>query len=56
MKAIRVRAFGDPEAMRLEEVSDLHPGPKQVLVRVKAAGVNPTDTYTRAAFWHGLPE
>jgi len=32
----------------LEEVPDLHPGPKQVLVRVKAVGVNPTDTYTRA--------
>jgi len=48
MKAIRVRAFGDPEVMQLEEMPNLHPGPKQVLVRVKAAGVNPTDTYTRA--------
>jgi NADPH2:quinone reductase len=34
--------------MQLEDVPDLHPGPKQVLVRVKAAGVNPTDTYTRS--------
>jgi NADPH2:quinone reductase len=34
--------------MLLEEMPDLHPGPKQVLVRVKAVGVNPTDTYTRA--------
>jgi NADPH2:quinone reductase len=34
--------------MELEDVPDLHPGPKQVLVRVKAAGVNPTDTYTRS--------
>jgi NADPH2:quinone reductase len=34
--------------MKLEDVPDLHPGPKQVLVRVKATGVNPTDTYTRA--------
>ena len=48
MKAIRVRAFGGPEVMLLEEMPDLHPGPKQVLVRVKAVGVNPTDTYTRA--------
>jgi NADPH2:quinone reductase len=48
MKAIRVRAFGGPEVMQLEDVPDLHPGPKQVLVRVKAAGVNPTDTYTRS--------
>ncbi len=48
MKAIRVRAFGGPEAMVLEDMPDLHAGPKQVLVRVKAAGVNPTDTYTRS--------
>jgi NADPH2:quinone reductase len=32
----------------LEDMPDLHPDPKQVLVRVKAAGVNPTDTYTRS--------
>jgi NADPH2:quinone reductase len=36
--------------LQLEDVADLHPGPKQVLVRVKAAGVNPTDTYT----WSGM--
>jgi NADPH2:quinone reductase len=48
MKAIRVHAFGDPEVMQLEKMPDLHPGAKQVLVRVKTAGVNPTDTYTRA--------
>ena len=34
--------------MQLEEIPDLHPGPHQVLVRVKAIGVNPTDAYTRS--------
>ena len=34
--------------MQLEQIPDLHPDYKQVLVRVKAVGVNPTDTYTRA--------
>jgi NADPH2:quinone reductase len=48
MKAIRVKAFGGPEVMHLEDVPNLQPNSKQVLVRVKAAGVNPTDTYTRA--------
>ena len=48
MKAIRVQAFGGPEVMQLEDLPDLHPGPKQAVVRVKAVGVNPTDTYTRA--------
>jgi NADPH2:quinone reductase len=43
-----VRAFGGPEVMVLENLPDLHAGAKQVLVRVKAAGVNPTDTYTRS--------
>src|SRR5579872_7228194 len=47
MKAIRVHEFGGPEVLKLEEVPDLHPGPGQVLVRVKAAGVNPYETYMR---------
>lgn len=48
MKAIRVNEFGPPEVMTLEEVPDLRPGPNQVVVRIKAAGVNPTDTYSRS--------
>ena len=47
MKGIRVHEVGDPEVMRLEEVPDLQPGAGQVVVRVKAAGVNPVDTYIR---------
>lgn len=48
MKAIRVYETGGPEVMKLEGVPDLKPGPGQVVVRVKAAGVNPVDTYIRA--------
>jgi len=47
MKAIRVREFGGPEVLKVEEVPTPKPGPGQVLVRVKAAGVNPYDTYMR---------
>src|SRR5580700_9503291 len=47
MKAIRVREFGGPEQLQLQEVPDLHAGPGQVVVQVKAAGVNPYDTYMR---------
>ena len=47
MKAIRVNEFGGPEVLKLEDVPDLHAGAGQVVVRVKAVGVNPYDTYMR---------
>ena len=55
MKAIRVHQFGDPSVMKLEEVSDRPAGPGQVLVNVKAAGVNPVDTYIRSGNYAALP-
>jgi len=39
--------FGGPEALQVVEVPEPHAGPGQVRVRVRAAAVNPTDTYTR---------
>src|SRR3954470_12851690 len=48
MKAIRVTTHGGPEVLKFEEVAVPEPGPEQVLVRVRAAGVNPVDTYIRA--------
>jgi NADPH2:quinone reductase len=41
--------------MRLEEVPDLKPGPGQVVVRVRAGGVNPADTYTRSGTYARRP-
>ncbi len=55
MKAIRVQEFGAPAVMRLEEVADPQPGAGQVLVRVKAAGVNPVDTYIRSGIYANRP-
>lgn len=51
MKAIRLHAFGEPEAMVLETVPDPVPAAGQVLVRIRAAGVNPVDTYLRAGIY-----
>ena len=48
MRAIRVNEFGGPEVMQLEDVQDLNAGPGQVVVRIRAIGVNPVDTYIRA--------
>jgi len=55
MKAIRVHQFGGPEVLKLEEVPDPKPGPGQVLVRIRAAGVNPADTYVRGGGYPNLP-
>jgi NADPH:quinone reductase len=55
MKAVRVGEFGGPEVMRVEEVPDLHAGPGQVVVRVRAAGVNPVDTYIRSGMYSRTP-
>jgi NADPH2:quinone reductase len=56
MKAIRVKEFGPPEVMTLEEVANLEPGPNQVLVRVAAAGINPVETYIRSGTYARLPK
>lgn len=48
MKAIRIHKFGGPEVMKLEDVPDPAPGPGQVVVAVRAIGVNPVDTYIRS--------
>jgi len=47
MKAIQVHQFGGPEVLALHEIPTPKPGPGEVLVRVRAAGVNPYDTYMR---------
>jgi NADPH2:quinone reductase len=48
MKAIVVEKFGGPEVLRLKDVPEPKPGTGQVLVALKAIGVNPVDTYIRA--------
>ncbi len=55
MKAIQVHQFGGPEVLALHEVPTPKPGPGEVLVRVRAAGVNPYDTYMRAGAYPVKP-
>jgi len=56
MKAIRVNKFGGPEVLQLEDVPDLTAGPGQVVVEVRAIGVNPVDTYIRAGLHAVKPQ
>jgi NADPH2:quinone reductase len=55
MKAIVVREFGPADVLKLEDVATPSPGPGQVVVRVKAVGVNPVETYIRAGTYARRP-
>jgi NADPH:quinone reductase-like Zn-dependent oxidoreductase len=48
MRAISVQRAGGPEVLAEVELPRPEPGPVEVLVRVHAAGVNPTDWKSRA--------
>ncbi|MFC9127932.1 NADP-dependent oxidoreductase [Streptomyces sp. NPDC057099] len=48
MRAISQDVLGGPEVLKEVDVERPVPGPNQVLVRVRAAGVNPTDWKHRA--------
>ncbi len=51
MKAIQVHAFGGPEVLKLEEIPAPTAGPGQLVVRVRAVGVNPVETYVRRGIY-----
>lgn len=56
MKASIIRSFGGPENIELAEMPKPVPGPKQVLIRVVAASVNPVDYKIRQnGSWAGVP-
>jgi NADPH:quinone reductase-like Zn-dependent oxidoreductase len=45
MKAVRNPRYGPPDDLRLQDVARPTVGPDQMLVRVRAASVNPFDWY-----------
>lgn len=47
MRAVGVINYGGPEALEVVELPDPVAGPGQLLVRVHATAVSPTDTYVR---------
>lgn len=47
MLAVLLRKSGPPQSLRVEEAPDPTPGPGEVLIQVRAAGVNFTDVMSR---------
>src|SRR3984885_16006165 len=43
MKAVRFSQFGGPEVLEIVDLPDPHPGPDQIRIMVRAAGVNASD-------------
>ena len=57
MKAIQYSQFGGPEVLELVDLPDPTPGPGQIRVAVRAAGVNPIDWKLRSGMRGGdLPQ
>lgn len=48
MKAVRIRSFGGPEVLELADVDKPEPRDDEVLIRVRAASVNPVDYKIRS--------
>src|ERR687889_1610251 len=48
MKAVTFSEYGGPEVLHVGDVDKPHPGPGQVRIAVRAAGVNPIDWKARS--------
>jgi NADPH2:quinone reductase len=56
MRAIVMTQHGGPEVLETQELPDPVPAPGEVLIRVRAFGLNHADTYMRLGIWSfGIP-
>lgn len=51
MKAIVIKEHGGPEQLSVENIADPQPRPGDVLIRVKAFGINRAEIYMRQGLW-----
>jgi NADPH2:quinone reductase len=53
MKAIWITRKGGPEVLELRDTTQPTPGPGEVLIKIKAAGLNRSDVYSRTSRSYG---
>jgi NADPH2:quinone reductase len=56
MKALVINRFGGLEVLEIQNISDAHAGPDQVLVKVEAGGLNFADLLTARGGYPGTPK
>ena len=55
MKAVQIEEFGGPEVLKIAEVEEATPKENEVKIKLYAAGVNPSDTYTISGNYSFVP-
>jgi NADPH:quinone reductase-like Zn-dependent oxidoreductase len=56
MRALVVRRYGPPEVLEMQQIADPQPKPGEVLIRVKAIGVNFADLLQRIGLYPETPK
>jgi NADPH:quinone reductase-like Zn-dependent oxidoreductase len=56
MRAVVITKYGDPSVLQVQERPDPVPGPGQVRIAVRAAGVNFADTLARVGLYEDAPK
>jgi len=56
MRAIAIRQYGGPEVLAIEQRPVPQPKPGQVLIQVKAFGLNHAEVYFRQGAWGDVAE
>ena len=51
MQAIVITEYGGPDVLRVTELPDPVPAPGEVLIRVRAFGLNHAEAYMRSGSW-----
>ena len=56
MRALQVHKFGGPETLKVQDIPIPCVGDSDVLINIRAAGINPVDTYIREGNYATVPK